>query len=140
MATFRLRRAPAYVVYGAEDTCYGPIPSARLDPQAARFWNSEGLGEADDGVACYGPGGIVGWTRFTVIKHHLVLAGTWVRSDMRRQGVALRLWDHILRTRRVKSVEVIIVSPCGADLTRSAKRRWPHIQWHDHYKEQTDAA
>lgn len=125
----RVRRAPDYVIYGDGITPYGPRPPSRLSDDAHAFWDCYGLGEATDGVAVYDKSGLAGFFRFSMDAEWLCLAGTWVRPDVRGQGIGLRMWQWVIRRHKPTGVYGVAASVGGWALIQSAQRLWPDLNW-----------
>lgn len=111
-----------YVVYGQEDTAFGPTPSRRLPVEAKRFWLRYGADTAAWAVVATHDGVLVGFFRYSISDDGvLYAAGTWVASRFRRKGLATRMWKSALKRHRVLLVDVSTRTHAGTGLVRSLR-------------------
>lgn len=63
------------------------------------------------------------------VPKHWLSGGTWVPEDMRRNGIASKLWEIMLKRTEAKNVQVAVVSDNGLRLMQRVMQAHPNVQF-----------
>lgn len=86
-----------------------------------------------DAVLAFSKGKLVGAFRAGQLEGGLLWAGgTWVAKEYRGAGLAMRMWQRMLRETKPTRVNVTTITRGGKRLVAALKRKYPRITWaHD---------
>lgn len=70
-----------------------------------------------------------GLWKFTMRGSRLRSSGTWVRKDLRKHGIAKKLWEFGISHFKPTHIKVLIASMGGYYLISSIQSKFPEIKW-----------
>lgn len=120
-----------YKVVGPEhDVCGFDYP-ADFPAVMKNFWKSRQLENAHGAVLAYDGKKLIGWFRWNYGSRAEIYAyGTYVLSEYRSQGVAIKLWRRALRATSAEYVHVFTTSYGGRKLCSALEKKFPKIRWY----------
>lgn len=74
-------------------------------------------------------GKLVGFVRYDPDYHTVWMAGTWVARAERRNGLATKLWERMLRKHKNKGIAVTVSSPKGAAFVKKLQKLYPTVEF-----------
>ena len=82
-------------------------------------------------VACVAKDGreVVGFVRVEQSRNSIQAAGTWVHPKYRKNGLALKMWQRMLKHTKPRKVECYIASKNGYKLIKHIASVHPDIRW-----------
>lgn len=72
---------------------------------------------------------LIGFLRYAGTRN-LSELGTWVHPDFRREGIAMDLWDDLVRVESPRSIHATTVTKPGKKFLATLRKRHPAIKWH----------
>lgn len=120
-----------YKVVGPDhDICGYDCPS-NIPTVMKKFWKSRQLENAHGAVLAYDGKNLIGWFRWNRGGYREIYAyGTYVLSEYRSQGVAVKLWRRALKAADVETVHVFTTSYGGRRLCSTLKKKFPKVRWY----------
>lgn len=96
----------------------------RLLPDEAKpIWPS--VCRATVAVVAYQDGQLVGFVRW----FRKFAQGTWVAPELRRSGLAMQMWDLLIKRRRIRRFHITTVSEAGRRFVQALTERYPDVDW-----------